>query len=1029
MDNYTKVIISFFACLSFFNAQAIDYNFYGFEMGLSHRNVLHINQDDAGFLWIGTINGLNRFDGYSFKKIDLNKANDNYDAQAVYEVNVDRNGDLILSLTNQLVRIDPFGKILQLVDFGPRNYKRGEERHIFDLTRKENGWWAVLKDASDSSYSLVELDNDLQIVYKWDLGLVNNVDILSIEGGFLYFIQNKDLLRCLNTKDHKLSIPVEDKIYASFKFSNGLAVISDRGIENINGDLIKRLPESLYPFLRESEELHVLSQDETRIVFSSDKSLLSVDLVDNTIENLTESINNNIGHEVVLNNVFFDQTGLLWISTNFGAISVHFDNHDFMNLMTGGDKLCSSDLCSMRGLSQDSMGNIYCSFYNSIAVIDKYTNKKVDLGIQIQDNPFGLKYYDNKLFTGSGLVIDLQVNSIISDLSLEGEGVLELYYSDSLFLFNNGDIYLWQDRVKGFEKIFNESGLVFTYAKFDSSSSQVYLGTKSNGVWLYDPVQNKLTESLQNKNNKIFAGRRVNALCFAGKDILLVGTDEGVFHFDKGVLLNLFDSKTAGFENSFINGILIEKNRYVWCSTDKGLVGVDLKIGQSFEINQSTIPFSEFNRISFFDLNDGTFLFGGLNGLIRFNPSLIRSKKKSEHKAKILISKVQKYNGRSDSLMIIDSELDMGDTLYVDYFDSFFQIDLSSSAYENPKKNRIRYKLIGYDKDWVEASDHPSARYNFVPAGVYTFRVEGESFGDTREISPLSLTIYVSQAFYRKPWFVGLSIGSLITLIVGAIQYRLRRMQKRAIVLEETVQHRTKELQKEKKKSEDLLLNILPQEIAEELKEHGVSRAKKHNEVTVLFTDFKGFTRIASKTEPEDLVSEIDHCFRAFDNIITRYKLEKIKTIGDAYLCVGGIENPDHSQAKEVVLAALEMQQFMDDRKLERKRQGKFFFEIRLGLHTGPIIAGIVGLKKFAFDIWGDTVNTASHIESSSQVGCVNISGATYDLIKSDFDCSYRGMIEMKNKDPMEMFFVNNIKQESNLLDIYKKEALTEDLN
>ena len=225
------------------------------------------------------------------------------------------------------------------------------------------------------------------------------------------------------------------------------------------------------------------------------------------------------------------------------------------------------------------------------------------------------------------------------------------------------------------------------------------------------------------------------------------------------------------------------------------------------------------------------------------------------------------------------------------------------------------------------------------------------------------------------------------------------------------------------------MLNILPYEVAEELKEHGSSRAKKYKEVTVLFTDFKGFTRIASETEPEELVSEIDYCFRGFDQIVTKYKLEKIKTIGDAYLCVGGIEHAVNSQAKEVVLAALEIQEFMDRRKEERGNAGAFFFEIRLGLHTGPIVAGIVGLKKFAFDIWGDTVNTASHIESTSQVGCVNISEDTYQLIRSDFNCTYRGKVEMKNKEPMDMFFVDSIKEESPLFSLYKNEVLREDFN
>ena len=178
MNYYTNLLIIIFSLSLSSILQATDWNLYGFEMGLSHRNVLHINQDDAGFLWIGTINGLNRFDGYTFRKYDLQDSTGKYDAQAVYEVNFDEKGNLILSLNNRLLRMDRSGNILQVVDFGATQFKRGEERLINNLIRSESGWWAVLKDASDGSFSLVELNKNLEIIYKWDLGLMNQVSLL-----------------------------------------------------------------------------------------------------------------------------------------------------------------------------------------------------------------------------------------------------------------------------------------------------------------------------------------------------------------------------------------------------------------------------------------------------------------------------------------------------------------------------------------------------------------------------------------------------------------------------------------------------------------------------------------------------------------------------------------------------------------------------------------------------------------------------------------------------------------------------------
>ncbi|MBB4807380.1 class 3 adenylate cyclase/Tfp pilus assembly protein PilF [Chryseobacterium defluvii] len=212
----------------------------------------------------------------------------------------------------------------------------------------------------------------------------------------------------------------------------------------------------------------------------------------------------------------------------------------------------------------------------------------------------------------------------------------------------------------------------------------------------------------------------------------------------------------------------------------------------------------------------------------------------------------------------------------------------------------------------------------------------------------------------------------------------------------------------EKDRSEELLLNILPEEIAEELKEKGSVNARNFNLVSILFTDFKSFTQTAEKMSPQSLVQEINICFKAFDLISEKYQIEKIKTIGDSYMAAGGIPNPDENSLKNIVLAGLEMQEFMDKRKTENLETQIPAFEMRLGIHAGPIVAGIVGVKKFQYDVWGDTVNTASRIESNGIVGKVNISESLYNLIKDEecFAFEYRGSIQAKGKGEIEMYFV-----------------------
>ena len=215
-------------------------------------------------------------------------------------------------------------------------------------------------------------------------------------------------------------------------------------------------------------------------------------------------------------------------------------------------------------------------------------------------------------------------------------------------------------------------------------------------------------------------------------------------------------------------------------------------------------------------------------------------------------------------------------------------------------------------------------------------------------------------------------------------------------------------IKKGKKLSDKLLHNILPDEVAEELKEKGESSAKDFEDVSVLFSDFRGFTSISEHLTAQELVEELNICFKAFDSIITSYGMEKIKTIGDAYMAAGGLHIPRTSTTKDVVMAGLEMQEFIRERGNELEGQDKPFFEMRVGIHTGPVVAGIVGDKKFQYDIWGDTVNIASRMESSGEVGRVNISETTYDLVKDDtLLFELRGKIEAKNKGELVMYFVN----------------------
>ncbi len=210
-------------------------------------------------------------------------------------------------------------------------------------------------------------------------------------------------------------------------------------------------------------------------------------------------------------------------------------------------------------------------------------------------------------------------------------------------------------------------------------------------------------------------------------------------------------------------------------------------------------------------------------------------------------------------------------------------------------------------------------------------------------------------------------------------------------------------------KSEKLLLNILPREVAEELKAKGSSKPRHFSSATVCFTDFEGFTKIAEALGPEELVAELDRCFSHFDTLMGRYNLEKLKTIGDSYMFAGGIPTSNRTHAVDCVMAALEIQAFMNQMKEIKASQNLPYWQLRLGIHSGDLVAGVIGEKKFAYDVWSDTVNTASRCESSGVTGKINISGATHQLVRDFFVCEYRGAVPAKNKGNIEMYFVEGL--------------------
>jgi len=307
----------------------------------------------------------------------------------------------------------------------------------------------------------------------------------------------------------------------------------------------------------------------------------------------------------------------------------------------------------------------------------------------------------------------------------------------------------------------------------------------------------------------------------------------------------------------------------------------------------------------------------------------------------------------------------------------------------------LQLKGLNIQKDELDRLAH--RKQELLEAVTNGAKLDSLVFAQEREEQGIKLDkVKTTQKFL----YALLILGAIIILLVLK-RYSDNLKQKKTLI------DKNKTIEHERQRSEELLLNILPHAISSELKTEGFAKARRYEFATVMFIDFKSFTKISEQLSPEDLVKQLDMYFRAFDFIIAQFKLEKIKTIGDAYMVASGLSDR-LSSPTNMVKAALEIQEYLSDTALDKKELGEPHFEARIGIHTGPVVAGVVGVKKFAYDIWGDTVNVAARLQETCETGSINISEATFNEIKYFFPCTYRGRLNAKNKGVIDMYYVNN---------------------
>jgi ligand-binding sensor domain-containing protein/class 3 adenylate cyclase len=708
---------------------------------------------------------------------------------------------------------------------------------------------------------------------------------------------------------------------------------------------------------------------------------------------LSEFIQNSTNDDIKISSIL-SEGNKLWLGTNKGFIKKEADHYEYTRLL---DEKTSSR--GIRALVKDKKGVLW-------------------LG-----NDFGLISYDGKIYTS------------YESLSLAKGIGLGKKYIRTLFSDRQGN--LWIGSNGGGISIFDGQRVRVIDTQEGISSNNIsaitqdnlgrmIVGTDGGGIILIDGNQFiNITEKEGLSSNGI------RSIAVDNNNYLWIGTDRyGLTIFDGKVFYTI--NEESGLSGNHVYSIMKSAENSLWVTTNKGITKIEIpkSIVPNGKIvytkdqfiltnydRQSGIIQKDFLINSATQDKDGNLWWGG-------------NRKVTVLKAKYLSNVIHSNDEVGiQHLKINDSFIDYNQLSKESQYNSkagitpFRNVPISPVFESNVRdisiifskqfidknsNNTYTYILQGYSKGWsVPSSDHIAVFNNLSP-GDYEFQVRALQ-GQSTYGKITSYPFTILPPWWQTWWAYGLYVLLVGVSIQGIVSWRTLYLKKKQESLIRQVDEATEEIRNQKEISDSLLLNILPVSVADELKANTTYTPRYQPNVSVLFTDFKNFTEYSETISHEELVELLHDCFSQFDLLCKRHNLEKIKTIGDSFMAVGGLPVENTSHAYDCIKAGLDMIEYIDQLKPKMLTKNGKYLEIRVGIHSGPVIAGVVGLTKFQYDIWGDTVNTASRIESASDPGKVNISQTTYEMVKvsPEFNFHARGNIMTKGKGEIAMFFVS----------------------
>jgi class 3 adenylate cyclase/ligand-binding sensor domain-containing protein/predicted metal-dependent HD superfamily phosphohydrolase len=1048
------VFLSFFAFFQCCWTQSrLSFEHYRITDGLSQSNVTCIVEDSQNQLWFGTQEGLNRFDGTSFEPFNRENAPAIKNAY-FFDATKDANDDLWFGTRNGLLKYA---------------FKKG----VFTS-------YAVSKKSTQS---------------------IKNVAVLG-PTSLLVLTSKQELYRFDKQKNRYSRITLNTPVKTLVKGDKTSFIL---GENNVIYKINKR--GELYPWFNSSAPIHTIKFCNNRVFIFTSKGVFSINVSKrnlklkrmfrgvqgSNISNITAMVYTGGMYYIATNQqglYSFDERGkqLNYSANLFQANRLNTNNLNclFLSkdkvLWVGSDRGVSCSMLSGSGFntlkpSADLSKGLPCENVWSFSTHEKSLLIGTDLGITRYNPTTELTnhYFRSERFKTDASVMDIA--SINSD-----EFLLACY--DGIYRFNPTRTNSFRSipisneqlsikhahffKIQAYNKntflIGSSTGLLrmdleketFTEIHPALQDQVRAISTDSQGkTWvlyenygLYQLIEQQNTFSLKpfKHNRKLLSLITDPLTAFAelNKGVFLFGTmGSGVVQISQSTGLLKSISKLEGLPNNTINSLIKDRKGNVWGSTNRGLICINSRGSLNSSIERRGIEPNEYNMNASFIDATGKLYFGGIFGLVYFNPNSVVNPSVYLY-PKITRVTFLKKTRHFPSGFVSESQLKkFAYAIQLPYNARDFEIKFQSSQLYGAKHVTYKYVIIGEETDTILIGNTNKLTFNSLASGTYYLRLYSRYENGPWTDTPALLTVTINPPFWATIPFWFCVAAFLLLCAYIYLKYQVNRERGQRIKLEELVTKRTHKIQEqkeqierkneqislekekvlaqqkqlfiEKERAEKWLNNALPSQAVKELNVQGKVSAKAYEHATILFTDVVGFSKISENITPIRLVNKLDVLFRKFDQIIKVNNLEKIKTIGDAYMAVGGLPDENSTHAIDACIAGLQIQSYMRAKKFDAIANHKDYWDIRLGINTGPVTAGIIGSLKMAYDVWGSAVNQAQRMEMLGQAGAVTISEQTFKLVEPYFECIHRGKAQMKSKVILDMYEVLRIKPELSL--------------